>query len=70
MCIEYVALLCAWDALGVPAMIGCDARIEATCADCDQRVEITIADDGIVGNDEIIHFLLPFRQWYEDLIYT
>jgi hypothetical protein len=61
---------CAWDAFGVPAMLGCDARIEATCADCDERVEITVADEGVVGNDEIVHFLLPFRLWYEDLIYT
>jgi hypothetical protein len=61
---------CAWDAFGVPAMLGCDARIEATCADCDERVEITVADDRVVGDDEIVHFLLPFRLWYEDLIHT
>jgi hypothetical protein len=61
---------CAWDAFGVPAMLGCDARIEATCADCEKRVEIMVADDRVMGDDEIAHFLLPFRQWYEDLIHT
>jgi hypothetical protein len=61
---------CAWDAFGVPAMLGRDARIEASCAVCDEPVVVTVAAEGVVGDDEIVHFLLPFRQWYEDLIYT
>ncbi len=61
---------CGWDAFGIPAMLGCDARIEATCADCDEPIRITVTGNRVMGDDEIVHFLLPFRQWYQDLIHT
>ncbi len=61
---------CGWDAFGIAAMLASDARIEATCADCDEYIEITVAGDRVTGDAEIVHFLLPFRQWYDDLIHT
>jgi hypothetical protein len=61
---------CAWDAFGIPAMLHCDASIEAVCADCQEDVFIQVKADQVLGHAEIIHFALPFQQWYDDLIRT
>lgn len=61
---------CGWDAFGIAAMLGGDARIEATCADCDDDIEIKVAGDRVTGDDGIVHFLLPFPHWYDDLVHT
>ncbi len=61
---------CAWDALSIPAMLRLDATIEAVCADCQEPLVLTVAADQVQGRSEIIHFALPLRQWYEDLIFT
>jgi len=61
---------CAWDAFGIPAMLHSDASIEAVCADCQQDVFIQVSADRVLGHAEIIHFALPFRQWYDDLVRT
>ena len=61
---------CAWDMLGVPAALGVDARIEATCADDGEPAEIVVRDGAVHGNGEVVHVLLPFRRWYDDLVFT
>jgi hypothetical protein len=64
---------CAWDMLGIPAALHADATIEAACADtADSHTPATLAvmGDAVRGQDEIVHFALPFRQWYDDLTRT
>lgn len=34
---------CAWDALGIPAMMGKDASAATVCPDCNERVTIPVA---------------------------
>ena len=61
---------CAWDSLGIAAALNIDLMIETRFADLDGAVELHV-DHGIVDKDQlIIYFPLPFRQWYDDLIYT
>lgn len=61
---------CAWDALGIPAALRVDARIEAICADSQTPTLIVVAGDTVHGHREVVHFPLPLRQWYDDLIRT
>ena len=61
---------CAWDALGIPAMLHADARIEAGCPDSTEPVTLVVEGDHARENGEIIHFPLPFQHWYDDLIHT
>jgi hypothetical protein len=61
---------CAWDALGIPAMLGAEARIETGCADNQQAITIAIEQGQIQGDAGVIHFPLPFARWYDDLIFT
>ena len=60
---------CIWDALGVAAMLESDARIEARCGDCDETLELRV-EDGRVHGDGVVHFGLPARRWWEDIVFT
>ena len=61
---------CAWDSLGIPAMLHADAWIDAIFAHAGEtttyRIEAGVLRDG----EGIVHFPLPFRRWYDDLIHT
>lgn len=61
---------CAWDSLGIPAMLGADAAIETTYTGTDIPAHYTIVTGGLRGDEGIVHFPLPFRRWYEDLVHT
>lgn len=62
---------CAWDALGIPAMLGADARIEARHPLDDNVIELAVEADQLRScHDHVVHFALPFRQWYEDIVDT
>ena len=60
---------CAWDMLGIPAALHADARIEAVYADTGETALVSVVN-GDVHGDGAVYFSLPFRQWYEDLIFT
>lgn len=62
---------CAWDMLGIPAALHADAEIEAHYADAaDTPVTLSVRDSQIHGHDDVVHFTLPFRRWYDDLVQT
>lgn len=64
---------CAWDSLGIPVMLGADATIESiyTGADgADTPARNAIVDGELRGDEGLVHFPLPFRRWYDDLIHT
>lgn len=61
---------CAWDSLGIPAMLHADARIEATYAHTGEPTTYAVAGGALVGGHGIVHFTLPFRRWYDDLVHT
>ncbi|HXZ43331.1 MAG TPA: organomercurial lyase [archaeon] len=61
---------CAWDALGIPAMLGARATVDAACSDNREAILLKVEGDGVFGQGELIHFAVPFRRWYNDLIFT
>jgi hypothetical protein len=62
---------CAWDALGIPAALQTDARIESSCACCGEPVALEVRDGELVeGADLLAHILLPARRWWEDIGFT
>ena len=60
---------CAWDALGIPAALHADARIEAPIGE-GEPIRFSIEAGRVQGWDGVVHFLLPFRRWYDNLIET
>ena len=61
---------CAWDFLGIPAVLKMDAQIEARYPDSQQTVALQVKDGVVDGKNHLIYFPLPCRQWYDDLIFT
>jgi len=63
---------CAFDALGIPAILGGDATIESeftNVAGTETPAHFSIRE-GELNGDGVVHFPLPFRQWYDDQIHT
>jgi hypothetical protein len=61
---------CAWDSLGIPAALHMDAEIEAACAQSGQPIQLRVAGQQVQGSNTLVHFLVPFREWYNDLTFT
>lgn len=61
---------CAWDSLGIPAMLHADATIDAVYTDTGEPAHYAIVDGELQGDDGVVHFTLPIRRWYDDLIHT
>jgi hypothetical protein len=61
---------CAWDTLGIPAALHVDGEIEAACAQSGESIRLSVANQQISKSDVLVHFLLPFKSWYNDLTFT
>ena len=62
---------CAWDSLGIPAMLGQDAQIEALHPMTRQPIRYAVSGGQLVGADGgLVHFAQPFRHWYDDIVET
>lgn len=61
---------CAWDSLGIPAALHVDAEIEAFCSQSRASIRISVEDGKVSKSDVLTHFLVPFKHWYDDLIFT
>jgi hypothetical protein len=61
---------CAWDSLGIPAALQIDAEIEAFYPDIQEAVTLQVKNGRVDGKNHVVYFPLPFRQWYDDLVFT
>jgi hypothetical protein len=61
---------CAWDALGIPAALGVDARIATSCADCGQPMTTEVHGGHLVNDSGVILFAVPAAHWWDDIRFT
>jgi hypothetical protein len=61
---------CAWDMLGIPAALHCDALIDAVFTESNEEVQLEIRDGKITNSGLLVHFPIPFARWYDDLVFT
>ena len=62
---------CAWDALGIPAAMHEDAVVESACADCGEPLSLEVRDGKLTrGSELLVHFVVPARQWWDDIGFT
>jgi hypothetical protein len=61
---------CIWDALGIPAMLGRDALIEASCGCCNHEMPIEVRAGKLRSDPGMIHIAVPARDWYKDVVFT
>lgn len=60
---------CAWDALGVAAILDCDGWTRTTCAESGTPLEFGVRDGRLAG-DAIIHLVTPIRHAWDDIGFT
>ncbi len=61
---------CAWDSVGVPAMLRRNAQIEARVSDS-ESIRYSIENGALIADTAlVVHFPIPFSHWYDDLIHT
>jgi hypothetical protein len=60
---------CIWDALGIPAMLEADATIDTSCGDCGMAMHVDVVD-GKVAGEGLLHFAIPAREWWNDIVFT
>ncbi len=62
---------CAWDSLGIPAALHApDAGIDSICTATGDPIRLEVEAGRVTDTGAVVHFLLPFRRWYEDIIHT
>jgi hypothetical protein len=62
---------CAWDALGILGALHGDGRIESACPDCGETLELEVRDEELVrGRELLVHFVVPARRWWDDIVFT
>jgi hypothetical protein len=62
---------CAWDMLGVPAALHDDAVVVAVYTEDGSPARLSVDGGWLRGEvDGVVHFPLPLRRWYEDLVFT
>ncbi len=61
---------CAWDALGIPALLGEDSTTVTLCPDCGESLILTVEEGHVSPQDAVVHFLVPARRFWEDIGFT
>ena len=62
---------CAWDLLGIPAMLGADATIVARDPLSETPMTYAVRDGRLaIDPGYFMHFPLPVANWYDDLVFT
>ena len=61
---------CAWDSLGIPVVLQADAEIEAACAQSGEKISLTVRGGKVQEETALVHFLVPFKDWFDDVTFT
>jgi len=61
---------CAWDMLGIPALLKCDTVMDAKFTESNEPVQLEVKDGKITNSELLIHFPVAFSHWYDDLVFT
>jgi hypothetical protein len=62
---------CIWDALGVISMLQVDGKVVTSCGCCGEEMTVTVTGKKATPQpDGIVHFALPARRWWDDIVFT
>ena len=62
--------ICIWDAMGIAAALGKDARIQAPCGDCGEIMTLDIQRGALAHSEGIVHFAVPAHHWWDNIAFT
>ena len=61
---------CAWDALGVPAVLHKPGSVHSRCEQSREPLHLTISLQGPETSDWLFHCLVPAAKWWDDIVFT
>lgn len=61
---------CAWDAFGIPNLVGCDAVLTTNCPDCEGPIVHRVEQRRLVDAHGVAHFLVPAAKWWDHIGFT
>lgn len=61
---------CAWDAFGIPLLLGVDAVITTRCQDCDGPIVYRVEDGRLADAHGVVHFAVPASKWWDNIGFT
>ena len=61
---------CAWDAFGLPGLVGVDAVIEATCPDCAAPIVYRVEGGELADAHGVVHFAVRAAEWWDNIGFT
>jgi hypothetical protein len=61
---------CAWDALGILAALGRDGVATAQVPGEQGKFRCQVRNGALEAEAAVVHFPLPLRQWYDDIVFT
>ena len=61
---------CAWDALGISAMLRLPAEICSSCADCGGPPTIRTTGYQLDEGTGVVHYAVPAADWWNDIGFT
>jgi hypothetical protein len=61
---------CAWDALGIPVILARDTWTRTRCAETGTPIEFGVKSGRLQAGEEVIHFVVPARAFYDNIGFT
>ena len=61
---------CGWDTLGISAVLGVDTESDVKCQDCGTMLTVNIKDGSLVGTEGVVHFVVPPKQFWDNVGFT
>ena len=62
---------CIWDALGVIAMLHGDGRVLTSCGCCGESMAVSVRQGEVEARPPgIVHFAIPAKHWWDDIVFT
>jgi hypothetical protein len=61
---------CAWDALGISAMLQIPAEITTSCAYCGDPLTVGTTGRALTDASGVVHFAVRAAAWWEDIGFT
>jgi len=61
---------CVWDALAIPAILGADGRTRTECPASGEPIAFGVERGKRVGDDAVVHLLVPPRHAWDDIGFT
>ena len=60
---------CIWDALGILGTLASDGQVRTSCGCCGDAMTLAVDAGGLQGGG-IVHFALPARRWWDDIVFN